>query len=411
MKKFDCNIMNNIEIIRKKLIYDQDPPLGSDILDLDGDNMLTIRDLWLWKKKQKFSINSVITGGNDIDHAILNMAASRWESIIREKTTSNEYDLTINIRFDSSLPSNVLGQAGVSRYSIVNSKHIPYEGIMILSTSNWDKQKLTLKSNGISHAYYTVLHEMGHILGIGTMWGQNMLLDGGGNYTGVNALREYRKVVGENVPYIPIENDGGSGTAGYHPEEGLEPGVSLNDRVSYGDGHTHQLPGLDRELMTGWAEIDADPEPLSAISVGMLQDIGYVVDYSLADDYKLFNVDGTNHQNATDGMVTTGETLYLTFVENDKSYSTQVSGYDYGNRISFSLYVSNEKRYIKPDVVTLRIEGGNAKLSKMTVTYVGMNIPVHIIPYGVSNMIGDVSSSFALNTTSLVSRLTLIFIG
>jgi hypothetical protein len=404
--------MENIALVRNKIIYDQDPPLGSEMLDLDGDNKITIRDLWLWKRAQRFRIKTTFTGGDSSDHEIVNMAAARWEGIIKQKTTSNEYDLSINIRFDSSLSSNILGQAGVSGYKRVNGQYIPSDGIMILSTNNWNNQKLTLKSNGVSHAYYTVLHEMGHILGIGTMWSNNVLLDTDGNYIGVNALREYRSIVGDNtIPFIPVENDGGSGTAGYHPEEGMEPGVSFDNRVAYVDDKPHALPGLDRELMTGWAEIDAEPEPLSVISVGMLQDIGYVVDYSLADDYRIFNIDGTKHQNATSGLLTTGEILYLTFVEGVKTYSTQVNGYDYMNRLTFNLYISSENRYLKPDILTLRITGGTAKLSKLTVTPVGSGIPVHIIPEGVSNIVSDVSSSFALNTSALVSKLSIIFIG
>ena len=37
-------------------------------------------------------------------------------------------------------------------------------------------------------------------------------------------------------------------------------------------------PGLDHELMSGWANSGSTPLPLSRITIGFLDDIGYSVD-------------------------------------------------------------------------------------------------------------------------------------
>ena len=77
---------------------------------------------------------------------------------------------------------------------------------------------------------------------------------------------------------IPIEDNGGGGTAYGHPEEG-----DLTQANRYNDGKLH--PGLDTELMTGYAEGTSNPDPLSKITIGFLDDIGFDVDYNRSDEY------------------------------------------------------------------------------------------------------------------------------
>jgi hypothetical protein len=220
-------------------------------------------------------------------------------------------------------------------------------------------------------------------------------LNRSGNYIGYNALREYRKYTSNNsLTSIPIEDDGGGGTAGYHPEEGMEPGVSLNNRVEYIDGQAHISHGMDKELMTGWAEADADPEPLSTISIGMLQDIGYSVDYVYADEYIMYTVDGDQIQNATDGLLSDGEEIFVIFYENEKMYSTSTKGRNYRNRLGFNLYLQSEERYLKPNRCSLRVKGGSVKLSKITILYYGTGVSQIIYPTGETNLITDVVEYF-----------------
>ena len=136
------------------------------------------------------------------------------------------------------------------------------------------------------------------MIGIGTLWLDHNLLSYGpyyneyeywnsdytsSLYVGENGLREYKEYVTKkyNVEEstligIPVEEDGGAGTKGGHIEEG-----DTSHKTRYFDGHKHF--GLDYELMTGWSENSPVPEPLSRITVGMIEDLGYDVDYNKAD--------------------------------------------------------------------------------------------------------------------------------
>ena len=110
-----------------------------------------------------------------------------------------------------------------------------------------------------------ILHEMGHILGIGTLWDSLHLKNGSGDYIGARGLAEYRTLSGNaGATSVPIEHDFGSGTAGAHWDE---------DR-------------FNTELMTGFAE-SSGAMPISRMTIGSLQDMGYAVNYSAADAYSL----------------------------------------------------------------------------------------------------------------------------
>ena len=72
--------------------------------------------------------------------------------------------------------------------------------------------------------YQTVIiHEMGHILGLGSLWQQNNLVVSDGNggfvYTGAHAINVWQNEWQCTTDFPPVEADGGSGTAGAHWEE------------------------------------------------------------------------------------------------------------------------------------------------------------------------------------------------
>jgi hypothetical protein len=119
-----------------------------------------------------------------------------------------------------------------------------------------------------------ILHEMGHVLGFGTLWGtQGLLADPSlppatgtdPHFTGSQAIAAFDDVggtvyVGEKVP---VENTGGTGVADSHWRESV----------------------MDTELMTGF--IGAGSSPLSIVSLASLADQGYGVDLAAADSYSL----------------------------------------------------------------------------------------------------------------------------
>lgn len=110
-----------------------------------------------------------------------------------------------------------------------------------------------------------ILHEMGHVLGIGVLWDGLVWSPAGGlpSYLGLVARGAYDAVSGVPRPAIPVEALGGEGTAGAHWRESV----------------------FGSELMTGW--LNPGTNPLSAVSIGSLADLGYGVDLAVADDFSL----------------------------------------------------------------------------------------------------------------------------
>jgi hypothetical protein len=111
-----------------------------------------------------------------------------------------------------------------------------------------------------------ILHEMGHVLGIGTLWTTKGLLSGRGGsnpiFTGVQATAEYNSLFGTTARGVPVENTGGSGTRDAHWRETV----------------------FGNELMTGWVG-PGNELPMSRITIASLADLGYTVNLAAADSY------------------------------------------------------------------------------------------------------------------------------
>ncbi|MFC1575104.1 leishmanolysin-related zinc metalloendopeptidase, partial [Gemmatimonadota bacterium] len=157
----------------------------------------------------------------------------------------------------------VLGQAGPCYYRL--GTPFPITGIMRLDVDDIN----SMLASGMLQD--VIIHEMGHILGIGTFWntGSNSFLVGDGTsdpyFNGPNAIAAFNALggSGRTGTKVPVEALGGSGTAYSHWRESVH----------------------NNELMTGWISPPGVPNPLSGITVGSLQDMGYVVDMGAADSY------------------------------------------------------------------------------------------------------------------------------
>ena len=243
---------------------------------------------------------------NDIQQAV-----DKWQSVI---TTP----VTVDMKFGFLLKSSDIGTFGVlasaGPETVDTTNWLPVAGgISVdpydLNGSGADLDGTIIAGTGKSKFYYTVLHEIGHILGIGTLWNYNFASAGGpdrsdwivdeatgqpyttsaDNATGTNpiyvgpstgsaAVEQYNLITGLNLSGLPVEEDGGSGTALGHAEEGDSGDVprTISDIVA---------PGLNAELMTGW--IDNEHMPMSTITLGLLEDQGWSVNYDQADSITL----------------------------------------------------------------------------------------------------------------------------
>jgi len=123
-----------------------------------------------------------------------------------------------------------------------------------------------------------VLHEFGHALGFGIAGGGSPIFYSqhvfGDGFVGTNALREYRSLFGNAAASVPLETGGGAGTVGAHWRESV----------------------FTTELMTGYSEARGVAMPLSRITVGAMQDMGYSVNYAAADAFAASGRSSTNGQ-------------------------------------------------------------------------------------------------------------------
>ncbi|MGC4004101.1 MAG: leishmanolysin-related zinc metalloendopeptidase [Pirellulales bacterium] len=234
-----------------------------------GIDSLAIRLTVAPPSTSQFTITLDFSGGglSAGQRAIFASAAARWSQIIIGDLPDANYrgtpvdDVLIaasGVGIDGV--GGILGQAGPDAFRTAGTR-LPYHGVMQFDSADLS----SMEADG--SLYYVIMHEMGHVLGIGTLWASKGLLVGAGTanptYTGVNALLQYRSIFGlPAATSIPVENTGGPGTA---------------------DGHWRESV-FDDELMTGYANSGV-PLPVSRITVGSLADLGYQVNMAAADNW------------------------------------------------------------------------------------------------------------------------------
>jgi len=101
------------------------------------------------------------------------------------------------------------------------------------------------------------------------------------------AVSAYNEIFGLSLTAIPVENGRGFGSIGAHWDEGHSNSASYgsDDRAYYGSKYPG-APGLHDELMTPESEAPKINSPVSKITLGALEDLGYTVDYSMADRFE-----------------------------------------------------------------------------------------------------------------------------
>ena len=149
-------------------------------------------------------------------------------------------------------------------------------------------------ANGRNYIDELLAHEVGHVLGVGTLWVSNGVYSTNTfQYTGAHGLAAYQTEFNQATAYVPVENAGNPGTPNAHwdqlmrssPQEGnpSDP-FSLDPRVGVVDQY-----GRDRglELMTGAIDPDYGEPFLSRFTVQSMRDLGYTV-----AEFEDFNGDG-----------------------------------------------------------------------------------------------------------------------
>jgi hypothetical protein len=198
---------------------------------------------------------------------VFQTAAARWSQVITadlpdvmyQGRTIDDLEITATAPVIDG-PGGILGRAGPRAFR-AGATGLPYLGEMQFDSAD----VAAMQQNGTFTG--VILHEMGHVLGIGSLWQQRGFVQGLGTanpvYVGARAVAAYNSIFGLTGTTVPVENTGGQRTAGGHWRESV----------------------FRTELMTGYAEAPGVAMPLSRITVGALQDLGYTVNYAAADPY------------------------------------------------------------------------------------------------------------------------------
>ena len=173
-------------------------------------------------------------------------------------------------------PGKILGQAGpcwIRGPMPATGKWLPIIGVMFFDTAD----VATLE--GRNQFDEVVTHEMGHVLGFGTIWSGNYLnlvvgptTQGGTDphFIGPQALAAFDRIGGTGYTAgakVPVENC-------------CTPGGGSND------AHWREAVFGD-ELMTSFLGASGVPKPLSVLTVTSMGDEGYQVNYAGADAFSL----------------------------------------------------------------------------------------------------------------------------
>jgi Leishmanolysin len=222
-----------------------------------------------------------VNGATPAQRAFFEAARARWEGIITgdvpnttgtipARSCGNSFKTpSFNGEVDDILidvllqpidgPGNILGAAGPCL--VRDEDFLTLYGLMFFDTDDLD----FLAQVGIFDE--VVVHEMGHVLGIGTLWNFGRSLLVGANtqdprFVGPLGIAGYHEVGGRGIS-IPVE-------------EGFGPGT----RLSHWDEET-----FEKELMTGF--IGTKGAPLSVMTIGSMGDLGYQVSAATADKYRV----------------------------------------------------------------------------------------------------------------------------
>ena len=202
-------------------------------------------------------------------------AEATWENLITSyKTTGVTTGTTLTISANNPVIDGAGGTLGSAGPSTGNSFGGSYLYALTGSMSFDSADVAALETAGTLEA--VILHEMAHVIGIGTLWSssgvglpgyQELYVDGTGQYTGATGLAAYQQefVGQESATFVPVELGGGGGTANGHWNEGDGGFATGITRIS--DGQDMNLM-----LMSGWLN---GGSYISDTTLGSFEDMGY----------------------------------------------------------------------------------------------------------------------------------------
>jgi len=225
--------------------------------------------------------NDVPTAG---ELAAFTAAEATWEGLIQGYQIDDiaHTTVTINVDLDPIDGVNgVLGSAGptFAKLNLLQNAVTPTfvytdEGDMLFDTAD----TTALITAGLFDE--VILHEIGHVLGVGILWSgadvgfpgrQEMYVFGSGQYTGAAGLAAYNAEFGQSGAFVPVELGGGGGTANAHWNEGDGGGLTgIVSSIEPGPFNDFRY-----ELMTGW--LNTQNTFMSTLTKQSMVDLGYLI--------------------------------------------------------------------------------------------------------------------------------------
>ena len=207
---------------------------------------------------------SLIVG--DLADIPLNAAADECDTGLPAVNQTID-DLLILVRLEPiDGPGDIIGSAGPC--FVRSSNDLSVLGSMTLDSDDLEDAE----ADGLLSD--VIIHEMGHVIGFGSLWGfQGLLADASlpptngtdPHFTGAQAIAAFNEIGGASYGgnKVPVEDSGGEGMA---------------------DGHWRESV-FTNEIMTGF--IGLMQNPLSVVTVASFADQGYTVNRIGADGFSL----------------------------------------------------------------------------------------------------------------------------
>ena len=244
-----------------------------------------------------------VSAVTDAERAAFQAAEATWESLIlgyqNQDLANNRVDITVDLSpIDGR--GGILGSAGPRTAKLNEAQTSVASGFLYSQSGEMTFDNADTAGLVASGTFdEVVLHEMGHVLGIGTLWsssgvglgGRQELYDNNtGRYTGGEGIAAFNDLFGRNDLFVPVELDGNNpGTANGHWNEvaDFDFARGLENQIGFDSDPGDEAPApvvtkvgseflglsLDDELMTGRLSGTAF---LSDLTLGSIRDLGYV---------------------------------------------------------------------------------------------------------------------------------------
>lgn len=338
---------------------------------------------------------------------IINDVLGIWSSMVNKPIESKfinandyeNYSLTISFiirEFEPSIQESMTSEI-VSSYGTNFGSIFPKTSIIKISKT-YIEGKLNSGENAITNDQHIhsitqyLKRSIGNALGIGHYWYlPTSPIDydvmNHKYYKGENGVNKYKELFSSHSAFngklfgLPIEDYEDSNIFLEEGEKG-----SYSKKVTL-NGFTH--PGLKEEVMTKWIDIGSEIIPISIVSLGLLEDIGYDICYNNVDIYSPSAVISSNYEIYIDYDLSINmfERLTDVYIQNKNNYhvkiSTPITQYDLNKLLT--------------DYITTVIKNiVSNPINELTVTH-NSNVDAHWVSFDYDN---NVSVNILQNTNN-----------